>query len=169
MKTCRWLSMSVLMSCLLIAADAQAQSYHYVTFQAQWGCRVAENGGGSAVNANRTAAGPWESFEIVDYNGGALNSGDFVAVRTVNGLYVRSSCFFAQVWLDSTGFESCSSEFFIDKYNNANNWLSGQISTGDQVAFSGGSGYWQAVNGGGGAVRTDAGAVGAWEKFFITF
>lgn len=170
MKTFRRLSMSVLMLCLLIAAEAQAQSYHNVTFQAQSGhFVVAENGGGSLINADRTAAGPWEAFEIVDYNGGGLESGDIVAVRTVNGAYIRSSCFTVQTFLTSSGFQTCSSEFWIDKYDNANVWQSGPISTGDQVAFSGGSGLWQAVSGGGGAVRTDAWAVGAWEKFFITF
>jgi hypothetical protein len=49
----------------------------------------AESGGGSAIHANRNAAGPWETFEIDDLNGGSLMSGDLVRMRTSIGTYVR--------------------------------------------------------------------------------
>ena len=46
---------------------------------------VAENGGGYYVNANRTAIGPWETFTLYDWDGGNIEDGDFVGIRTWNG------------------------------------------------------------------------------------
>ena len=55
---------------------------------------VAEEGGGGAVNANRPARGAWETFTLRDLNGGALQHGDEVALRSTDGhcerpLYLR--------------------------------------------------------------------------------
>jgi hypothetical protein len=49
---------------------------------------VAEDGGGDVVNANRTAIGSWETFTLIDLNGGTLDNGDLVNIRSVNGYYV---------------------------------------------------------------------------------
>src|SRR5262245_42919266 len=46
---------------------------------------VAENGGAGIVNANRDVAAAWESFQLVDNNGGSLDSGDLVFLRAGNG------------------------------------------------------------------------------------
>jgi hypothetical protein len=48
---------------------------------------AAENNGGGALNANRTVQGPWESFYMHDQNGGTLNDGDTVTIRTTSGWY----------------------------------------------------------------------------------
>ncbi|MBC8069482.1 MAG: DUF3472 domain-containing protein [Deltaproteobacteria bacterium] len=53
----------------------RAASGHYV---------VAEGGGGGAVNANRTAVGPWETFALVPRGGNA------VALQSINGSYVSA-------------------------------------------------------------------------------
>ncbi len=52
---------------------------------------AAENGGGGAVKANKTVAQSWETFEIVDQNGGSLDHGDQVYIRTANGQYLQVS------------------------------------------------------------------------------
>ena len=53
---------------------------------------VAENAGGGAVNANRTIPSIWETFEIIDLNGGQLITGDPVALRTFDGVhYVQAA------------------------------------------------------------------------------
>ena len=49
---------------------------------------VAGGGGGSVVNADRVAIGPWETFLLLDLNGGALESGDLVNIQTVTGYFV---------------------------------------------------------------------------------
>ena len=43
---------------------------------------VAEQGGGGAVNASRTVPRTWETFTLVDLNGGLLMNGDQVQLRT---------------------------------------------------------------------------------------
>lgn len=48
---------------------------------------AAENNGGSTLSANRTSQGPWESFYLNDINGGELNNGDTVSIRTTSGWY----------------------------------------------------------------------------------
>src|SRR5262245_53064791 len=50
----------------------------------------AENGGGGRVLATATSAAGWESFQLVDTNGGTLQSGDVVYLRASNGQLVRA-------------------------------------------------------------------------------
>ncbi len=50
---------------------------------------VAENGGGGNVNANRTSAGPWESFRLLNLEGRSdFQTGDRVALQAANGQYM---------------------------------------------------------------------------------
>lgn len=54
---------------------------------------TAEGGGGpntGSVTVNRTAAGTWERFDVIDLNGGNLLSGDKVALASFNGFFVSS-------------------------------------------------------------------------------
>src|SRR5690349_9816067 len=86
----RLLSSCSLALCLfsptLLLADMQA------TFKTRLGNRfmTAENAGGGAVTANRTAAQAWETFQLIDKNGGSLDSGDLVFLKTDNGFYVQA-------------------------------------------------------------------------------
>ena len=49
---------------------------------------AAEGGGGDVVNANRPRPLEWETFNIIDLNGGDLVSGDYVNIQTWNGHYL---------------------------------------------------------------------------------
>src|SRR5689334_6991384 len=71
---------------LATSAAFEAGTVGFQAANGQW--VVAEGGGGGVVNANRTAAGPWESFTLEDANGGALVSGDAIAIRTYDGHYL---------------------------------------------------------------------------------
>src|SRR5688572_9322393 len=89
----RWLSLSLTVCLVALGFGSPAHelraSTFYINLQAQSGHYVvAENGGGDLVYANRTAAGPWETFEL-SVNG-ALDSGDPVNLRTYSGYYLRA-------------------------------------------------------------------------------
>src|SRR5689334_1302069 len=92
---CRGIIMRLLSSCSLalclfspsmLLADVQA------TFKTKLANRfvTAENAGGGAVTANRAAAQAWETFQLIDKNGGALESGDLVFLKTDNGFYLQA-------------------------------------------------------------------------------
>jgi hypothetical protein len=50
---------------------------------------VAENGGGSVVNANRAVASTWEAFRLINLDGWSdFLTGDRVALQAANGQYV---------------------------------------------------------------------------------
>jgi hypothetical protein len=51
---------------------------------------VAEGGGGGPVLVNRTAAGPWETFNATDLNGGVWNTADPVNLESSNGRFVSA-------------------------------------------------------------------------------
>ncbi len=48
---------------------------------------IADNAGGGDVHVNRTAIGPHEQFNLIDLNGGELESGDSVQFRTWDGIH----------------------------------------------------------------------------------
>jgi hypothetical protein len=161
---------SLLLLVLGFAVTVSAQTFYTVNFQAQSGHYVvAENNGGTYMNADRGSAGSWETFELEDDNGGDLESGDLVYIRTGGGYYVSQTCFapFQLRQMALATIKHCSSWMSIDKVDNNNNWVSGPIYSGDQVAISGWNGSWQAANGGEGQLLV-TGNLGAWEKFFIT-
>lgn len=171
MKMLAFTSLSLMIGAVSIV---DAQSYHVVNFQAQSGHYVvAENGGNSYMNADRGSAGAWETFELQDTNGGNLESGDEVYIYTSGGYYASQHCLWSFPYTPyrqgALGTSlNCSTQVYIDKYDNNNNWISGQISSGDQVVIIGFLGIWQAENGGGTKLFVKGGGVGAWEKFFIT-
>lgn len=49
---------------------------------------AAEGGGGGVVNANRPRPLEWETYNIIDLNGGDLVSGDYVNIQTWSGHYL---------------------------------------------------------------------------------
>lgn len=51
---------------------------------------AAEGNGGGSVNANRDNAYAWETFNLIDINGGQLQSGDKVGIRTSDNYYFRA-------------------------------------------------------------------------------
>src|SRR5260221_8898639 len=48
------------------------------------------NNGGGAVSATAAVAQAWESFALVDSNGGSLESGDSVFIQAGNGQYFQA-------------------------------------------------------------------------------
>ncbi len=64
----------------------------YVYLQSYYGkFLVAESGGGSTLEANRTDPGPWETFRVWKQNGsGTIVSGDTIVLQASNGNYVSA-------------------------------------------------------------------------------
>jgi hypothetical protein len=121
---------------------------------------VAENGGGSIVNANRIQAAPWEKFALVDCNGGALEDGDEVLLRARNGSYVRAEGGGVMLAARSDAPHAWAT-FTLVKVGGR-----GRIVNRDYVALQTATGrYWVARGGGGGAMSADRGRIGTWETF----
>lgn len=124
---------------------------------------VAEWAGGGAVNANRTAIGPWESFTIVDRNGGSLMHGDTVNIQTHNGMYIAAlGGGGAGVVADRAGAAEWET-FTIEKKNNGG---IGPIVNGDKVAFRSYLGYYLVAEScGNDVVNCNRTAAAQWETF----
>ena len=125
---------------------------------------VAEGAGGGAVNANRPAAGDWETFVIGDLNGGSLMNGDQITLQTWGHYYVTA--------------ESAGGSTVVANRTAASDWEtftlvatdgSGVIGSGSQVALRtwNGANYLTAENGGGAEVVANRTAIGPWEIFTL--
>ncbi len=130
---------------------------------------VAEGGGGDVVNANRVAIGSWETFTLIDLNGGSLESGDLVHIQSVNGHFVVAESGGGDVVNANRTVPLEWETFRIEKVGG-----SGTISSGNIISlqayngWSGGGGnYVVAEDGGGSVVNANRGAVGAWEMFTL--
>jgi hypothetical protein len=148
--------------------EASAASTSYtVSFRTYSGKHyvVAEDGGGGAVNANRTVIGPWEKFTLVDLNGGEVKSGDAVNIRASNGMYVVAEGGGGGAVNANRTTPGPWEKFVIKKVNG-----SGVIMAGDSIALqtSNGKNYVVAQSGGGGIVKADRTKIGPWEKFTLT-
>src|SRR5688572_32814002 len=75
-------------SCLGTCGSSGPGSYTTVFQTVNGHYVVAENGGGGVLNANRVEIGPWETTTLIDLNGGSLESGDLVNIRSDNDHYV---------------------------------------------------------------------------------
>jgi hypothetical protein len=123
----------------------------------------AELGGGAEVNANRVAAGPWETFTLVDLDGGSLDSGDAIQLKTSDGQHYLLAELGGGARADATS-------------TNAGPWEtwtlvgleSDSIGPGARVALRASTGhYLVAEGGGGGEVNANRAAIGPWETFVI--
>jgi len=130
---------------------------------------VAEGGGGGVVNANRGAIGPWETFTLIDQNGGALESGDLVNIQTIGGYFVVAEGGGGDVVNANRTAAFTWETFRIEKVNGG-----GTIGSGDTISLQayngwagGGGNYVVAEDGGGSVVNANRGAVGSWEMFTI--
>ncbi len=129
---------------------------------------AALNGGGT-VDTQRSAVGEWERLTIEDINGGTLNSGDQIRLKTQLGWYLvaeggggpgsilRADRRVAAAW----------ETFTIEKAGG------GRISSGSVVSLRLNGYYASAINGGGiatdGAVFVDRTWLSIWESFTINF
>lgn len=156
-------------SCLGTCGEPPVNGYT-TAFQSSGGFFVvAENGGGSVVNANRTGIGPWETFTLIDQNGGNLESGDLVNIQTVGGFFVVAEGGGGGVVNADRTNAGTWETFRIERVGGG-----GTIGSGDAIAlqafngWSGGGGnYVVAEGGGGGVVNANRGGVGPWETFTI--
>jgi len=127
----------------------------------------AENGGGGAVNANRTAAAAWETFTLYDLNGGNLQTGDLVQLGTVNGhvLCAENGGGNGSV-VNATRSDALDWETFrVIKIGGAGT----AVNDGDQIALQTtveGT-FLSALGGGGAGVVADRTAVSGWESFVV--
>lgn len=122
----------------------------------------AELGGGGEVNATRTDAGAWETFDLVDMNGGSLRDGDPVALQTSDGLYLQADQG-GNGPIVAIGFAPGAWETFtlvdIDRPG-------GFVRNGDRIALRSSLGYFVSAElGGGGAMNVTRTTIGSWETF----
>jgi len=157
-------------SCLGNCVEPGNNSGYTAAFQSIGGYFVvAEGGGGGVVNANRVAIGPWETFLVIDLNGGALESGDLVNIQTVAGYFVVAEGGGGDVVNANRTVPLEWETFRIERLDGG-----GTISSGDAISLQayygwtgGGGNYVVAEGGGGSVVNANRGAVGPWETFTI--
>lgn len=123
---------------------------------------VAEGGGGSDVNANRNAAGPWETFTLLDLNGGSLSHGDPVRFRTVDGRHYLTAPGGGLLHARSTS-GGAAETFTLERAAGP-----GLVREGDAVGLRSWEDlYVVAEGGGGGVVNANRAWFGPWETFRI--
>ena len=122
---------------------------------------VAEDNGGGDVNANRGAAGPWETFTLTDVNGGALMDGDEGNLMTGSGWYLQAQNCGGGAFRAEGGAPYSWETFRIRVQTGGP-----QVDDGDWIALETWCGYYVvAEEGGGGIVNADRTGIGAWENF----
>ncbi|MFT3776438.1 MAG: glycoside hydrolase family 16 protein [Minicystis sp.] len=146
--------------------DALATQVSGVTFETQLKSRFvgAQDNGGGAVIATATVAQAWETFTLIDKNGGSLVSGDEVFIKTGGGQYFQALDGGGST-LNAASYNQLGWETFrIVKVNG-----SGVIHSGDVIGLQAVTkGTWvSAQNGGGGPVFAYGSALGDWEKLVI--
>lgn len=130
---------------------------------------VAEQGGGSAVNADRPAASIWETFEIVDLNGGDLLTGDLVALRTFDGVHYLQAAGGGGSTTNAFPTAVGAWETFTILKQNGGSRI---IFEGDEIALRASTGHFVVAENGGGpgsVVNANRAAVGAWETFVVHY
>jgi beta-glucanase (GH16 family) len=124
----------------------------------------AANDGGSTVSATATVAREWETFTLVDRNGGSLVSGDLVSLRAGSGQYLQAASG-GGADVNATG----ASPLDWETFRIARRAGGGAIARGDVIGLQAvTSGKWfSAENGGGGPVFAYGPAFGPWEELVL--
>jgi M6 family metalloprotease-like protein len=126
----------------------------------------AASGGGpfSLVEALSGGAGVWEDFQLIDVNGGNLLSNDFIALKTYQRTYWRTSG--TSVFADSPTYSTTADQFSVIKVSGS---VGSQINSGDAVQLKSRSTgkYLRADGGGGGAVLADLTTPDATATFYF--
>jgi hypothetical protein len=125
---------------------------------------VAENGGGSIVNANRKVAQEWETLTMFDLNGGVLADGDFVAFAAANGQFLSAENGGGSI-IDANRPRILDWELFQVIRDGG----PGQVADNGRIALKTKvSGLFvSADQGGGGGLMANRSAIQAWELFTI--
>ena len=124
----------------------------------------AQGNGGSTVIATATVAQAWETFTLIDQNGGTLNSGDLVFIRAGGGQYFQ-----ALNGGGSTLNAASQNQLDWESFRVVKASGIGAIHSGDSIGLqTKTTGNWvSAANAGGGAVFAYGAALGAWEHLTI--
>jgi FKBP-type peptidyl-prolyl cis-trans isomerase FkpA len=119
-----------------------------------------ENNGNALVQANKSSMGPWETFRLLDVNGGALVSGDTVRIETTSGWGFAPTAGSLGAVV-SPGQSIVEEQFVIE--------ATGPIASGVAVTLRTvvTSLYVGAEGGGGGAVVVRSTTIGPWETFTL--
>jgi hypothetical protein len=140
-----------------------------VSLQAENGLWVvAEEGGGGVVNANRSNPGAWETFALVDHNGGALMDGDEVSFVTDRGFFLQAENGGGDgdAMLGIGGCACAWETFTIVDLDHPG----GFVSSGDRIGLRSVNGYYAVAEGGGGdVVNVNRSWMYGWETFVIVF
>jgi hypothetical protein len=107
------------------------------------GLYVSSENGTAAMNCNRTSAGIWETFEVVDAGNGAI------ALKGNNGLYVNAA---SPMFCNGTVINANTTFNWITLPNNA-------------VALQGTAGNYVCSENGATAMNCNRTAIGGWETF----
>jgi glucosylceramidase len=125
----------------------------------------AANGGGGALTADRPQAQGWETFTLVDLNGGDVESGDLVYVRCSDGSWLSAANAGGAGLSAGATTPSTWETFVVERVAGP-----GAIQNADQIALRTRDGvhYVSATGGGGAGVVASATAVSGWESFVAT-
>jgi hypothetical protein len=129
----------------------------------------ADQGGGGAVTADRPAGSIWETFEIIDLNGGDLQTGDPVALRTFDRVHYLQATGGGGSSVNATPTAVGPWETFTILKQGGGSRI---IFEGDWIALRANSGHYVTAENGGGpgsVVNANRGAVGPWETFGVHF
>ncbi len=123
---------------------------------------VSENGGGGAVNANRSSAGSWETFDLVNSSIDCLSHGDSVYVRSVNNYYWSAQ---SNGNLDGNRTAAGSWETFT-LVNHSDS--SGCLANNDVISLKSVHSKFVVAESNGDA-NANRSSAGSWEKFTVQF
>ncbi|MDX1693193.1 MAG: tectonin domain-containing protein [Ketobacteraceae bacterium] len=124
---------------------------------------VAEGNGGSTVNANRTAAGPWETFTMTAPNNYCIVHGSVVNIRTGSGYYWSAQPDGA---LDSNRLNLGSWEQFV-VINHSDRY--GCLANNDLISLRSYAHNSYVVAEHTGAANANRTGIGSWEMFRVHF
>ncbi|MCF6159184.1 MAG: hypothetical protein E3K32_11610 [wastewater metagenome] len=132
----------------------------------------ATNGGGSSVVATDFNRSRWETFTLVDLNGGSLQSGDEVWIQTWNNMhYLVAQNGGGNALLADCTLPTYWETFTIHRVDNWFNAVSGTIGSGTRVAFRAynNRNYIRVLNGGGIGIDVAGTAIGTWEVMTLEY
>ncbi len=123
----------------------------------------AGSGGGGDIRADVSTAWVWERYNLIDKNGGTLESGDTVYLQAYEGQYLIAS--------GGGGGDLRATATAIGAWEHFRIWKlngSGTLQNLDPIALQASTGHYVVAEGGGGGdVNANRTAIGAWEKFTL--
>jgi len=125
---------------------------------------VAENGGGDAINANRSSAGAWEKFDMsaLKNSSHCVKHGDKVTLKTRDSYYWSAQSD-GDLNSDKTSVGSWET-FTLTNHSDA----SGCLANNDQISLKSTHNKYVVAESNG-AANADRSGIGSWEKFSTKF